>query len=361
MIRFWLKKFIIPIAVALAVFVIADHDAWLYKEPVAEIVSLTSQTKPAHTDDYGNRDQQVNQTLELRLLNTPQKGKEVSLPNTVMKSQVTGQIYRQGQKILLRQTGSGFQIIGQKRDAVMLALLTLFIGLLIAFVRFRSSALLLLSLGLNLLYFIGAIALDIQLASSLAILIFSLLGVLFVASSLAFVLGLSRQMLYSFFATILTCLLTFGLAAGVLALTGNNGVHFEYLNYVTQNPSEFFFVGAIISVLGAIMDGTGDIMAGLFGMERQALDFSRLDYFKSGLSIGQEIIGTLTNILFMIFMAETIPLSVLLLKNGNDWSYIGTVALNLGLLQTLISAIGIVLAVPVTAGLASLLLGRARA
>lgn len=101
------------------------------------------------------------------------------------------------------------------------------------------------------------------------------------------------------------------------------------------------------------MDGTGDIVAGLFGLYRQNQlnqnSMTYRKYVKSGISIGQEIIGTLTNVLFMIFMAAAFPMTLLLLRNGNTWGYIATVGLNLGLLQTVISAIGIVLAVPITA------------
>jgi len=96
----------------------------------------------------------------------------------------------------------------------------------------------------------------------------------------------------------------------------------------------------------------GDIVAGLFGLSRQysirnqSADFKV--YLKSGMSIGQEIIGTLTNVLFMIFIAETLPLTLLLLRNGNTWGYIATVGLNLGMFQAIISIIGILLSVPIT-------------
>jgi uncharacterized membrane protein len=51
---------------------------------------------------------------------------------------------------------------------------------------------------------------------------------------------------------------------------------------------------------------------------------------------------------------------VLLLRNGDSWSYVSMISLNLGLLQTLISAIGIVLAVPVTSLITSVgLVGKA--
>ncbi|GBG96712.1 YibE/F family protein [Lactococcus termiticola] len=364
MIKFILKKFIIPILLAVAVFFIVEQNSFLYQEPVGQVIQVRSSEKARITDSFNNRDVNVQQVLEIKLLNTGKKGKVLEITNTVPQSQVTGQLYRSGQKLLLKAShdNTQFQIVGQKRDAVILALAVLFIGLLLSFVRWKASLLLLASLLLNLLYFIVALLFDIHLASSNVILIFSLLALAFAASSLYFVLGATRQMLYSLLTTVLTCLLTFGLTGIVLHLTCNAGVHFEYLNYVTQNPSQFFFVGAIISVLGAIMDGTGDIVAGLFGLKRQndlnGQVMSQGQYFQSGINIGQEIVGTLTNILFMIFMAETIPLTVLLLRNGNSWSYIATVALNLGLLQTVISAIGIVLAVPVTALVVSLALAR---
>jgi uncharacterized membrane protein len=43
----------------------------------------------------------------------------------------------------------------------------------------------------------------------------------------------------------------------------------------------------------------------------------------------------------------------LFLRNGNDWSTIFGMVMNLGILQTVVSAIGIVLAVPVTSAVAA--------
>ncbi len=53
----------------------------------------------------------------------------------------------------------------------------------------------------------------------------------------------------------------------------------------------------------------------------------------------------------MIFIAETMPMVFLMLRNGNNWPYILDQIMNLGILQTVISGIGIVLAVPVTSAL----------
>ena len=361
-IKWIVKKLLLPIIFAIVAFFLVSHDQFLYQAPVGKITAAKTVSSQVVTDDFQNKDRQITQELTVKILNTNHSGlKSLNFKNTSTLSQTTGQIYRLGQQVILKKISGSYQIVTLKRDALIIALLVLFIGFLISFESFRASVFLLLSLLLNLIYFVVVIAFNVEFNPPV-ILLFGFLSVIFAASSLLFVLGATKQMLYTFMTTFLTTLLTFSIVLSILKMTGNEGIHFEYLEYVTQNPSEFFFVGTMISVLGAIMDGTGDIVAGLFGLDRQnklnQINMTRKDYIKSGISIGQEIIGTLTNVLFMIFMAESLPMTLLLLRNGNSWSYIATVGLNLGLLQTIISAIGIVLAVPITAIFTSFFLTR---
>ncbi|KZK38287.1 Transporter [Lactococcus cremoris] len=349
-IKWLLKKMILPILIALCVFVLVSHDHFLYHSPVGKITAVKTLSSHEVSDDFQNKDRQIVQELQVKILNDNKK--TLTLQNATTSSQTTDQLFRIGQQVILQKIAGQVQIVSLKRDALISALLVLFIGFLISFQRLRASLFLLASLVLNLIYFVSVIAFNVSFNPPV-LLLFAFLSALFAASSLLFVLGPTRQMVYTFITTALTTFITFAVTLLVLKLTGNHGVHFEYLEYVTQNPSEFFFVGTMISVLGAIMDGTGDIVAGLFGLARQnelnQINMTKKDYIRSGMSIGQEIIGTLTNVLFMIFMAEALPMTLLLLRNGNTWGYIATVGLNLGLLQTIISAIGIVLAVPITA------------
>ncbi|MDR2975864.1 MAG: YibE/F family protein [Streptococcaceae bacterium] len=348
-----LKKIFLCIAASVIVFILIDHDAFLYHHPVGQITSIQTVSKTAVTDSQNNRDKVITQKLKIRLLNQGEKNKQgLVLLNKSAESQVDGQLYRKGQKVILDEIGGDYSLLTLKRDAVLGALLTLFIGLLIVFVQLRSTLFLTLSLLLNLLYFALSLFFDIRFNWPV-FLIFGALSLLFVISSLLFVLGRTKQMVFTFLTTMLTMLVTFSLALSVLALTHNEGVHFEYIEFITQDPVDLFFMGCIISVLGAIMDGTGDIVVGLFGLYRQnqenQLDMTFSDYFRSGMSIGREIIGTLTNVLFMVFMAEVLQNTILLLRNGSSWEYVASVDLNMGLLQTVISGIGIVLSVPITA------------
>jgi len=346
------KKICMPVLLTIGAYWITSQDQMLYRSPIGIISSSKTIQEKQVSDDFQNRDESIVQRLTIKIINLrPKKNPYVVIINHVNASKTTGQLYHIGQKVVLKKMSGKYEIVTLKRDSIMIALIVLLISLYFSLTAVRSSSFLLLSLFLNLIYFVICIILNLKINPPV-IALFSLLSVIFVLSSLVFVLGGTKQMVYTFLTTVLTTVITFLIIFITMYLCGNNGIHFEYLGYVTQDPSKFFFVGTIISVLGAIMDGSGDIVAGLFGLNRQysirnqSPDFKV--YLKSGMSIGQEIIGTLTNVLFMIFIAETLPLTLLLLRNGNTWGYIATVGLNLGMFQAIISIIGILLSVPIT-------------
>ncbi|MDR0298393.1 MAG: YibE/F family protein [Streptococcaceae bacterium] len=350
------KKLIFVILSALMVFFLADNDAVLYHAPVATVLSVSNKSQIT-TDEFGNHDTQVTQTVYLQLLN--QTHEKLTLTSISSRSEATTPLYKTGQQVILTKENGTFTIQTLKRDALILALFTLFSGLLLCFIRLKAALFLLLSLAANFVYYLAALSLNLA-ANNAMLLIFSGLCVLFVASSCAFVLGFTRQMLWTLVTTLATMLATFLLVGGILTLTGNSGIHFEYLDYVTLNPELLFFAGTLISVLGAIMDACSDIVVGLFGVFRQNPALTTTQLFRSGRHIGEEIIGTLTGVLFMIFMAETLPMTLLLLRNGNNWNTILTIGLNLGIFQTLISAIGILLALPISSALAAFSLTKRR-
>ncbi|MCI2152507.1 MAG: YibE/F family protein, partial [Leuconostoc mesenteroides] len=164
-------------------------------------------------------------------------------------------------------------------------------------------------------------------------------------------LGRTLQMVVTLLATLLSTVLTMFIMFAALKITGNEGVHFETMSYVTQVPVTLFIAQTIIGVLGAVMDEAADIVAALFGLRREKIERHFKDYWHAGMNVGRDIMGTLINVLFMIFIAETMPMVFLMLRNGNNWPYILDQIMNLGILQTVISGIGIVLAVPVTSAL----------
>ena len=107
------------------------------------------------------------------------------------------------------------------------------------------------------------------------------------------------------------------------------------------------------------MDESTDIVASLFQLKTERPDIAPRQVFKSGIQIGRSIMGPLINVLFLIFMADTFAMTLLSFRNGNSWGYTFTMNMSLGMVQSLISGIGIVLAIPVASWLASRLMPKA--
>ncbi|MBS9338789.1 YibE/F family protein [Fructobacillus sp. M2-14] len=346
-----IKKAAILLGMALLFFFFGRMDSAFYQQPVGEVLSQKTSFVSDSQDEHGNQDQSYKQTLKVKVIN--RSNKVVEIENDYLSSKAESSRYRVHDQLLLSKIGSQYQVDMPKRDSLLFGLVALLLtGLYMASGRKKFSYLT-LALVFNAMLFLSVVIWDARSRSLPVLALFVILAVLLSAIALVFVLGRTKQAFITWVSTCLATLLALVAMALAMTVTGGAGVHFETMSYVTQVPAPIFYSQAVIGVLGAVMDESGDIVAGLFGMQRESANRTFSEYYKSGLSIGKEILGTLTNVLFMIFIAETIPMVVLMLRNGNNWSYILDQAMNLGILQTVVSALGIVWAVPVTAFLAA--------
>ena len=62
MIKFFLKKIILPCLVAVAAFVIVDHNARFYHEPLGLIEEVKTVEKITLSDNFNNKDTEIQQT-----------------------------------------------------------------------------------------------------------------------------------------------------------------------------------------------------------------------------------------------------------------------------------------------------------
>ena len=92
------------------------------------------------------------------------------------------------------------------------------------------------------------------------------------------------------------------------------------------------------------MDEATDIVSSLYALAKHKSDLTFKELFISGRTLGQEIMGPLINVLVLIFMAEALPMTILYLRDNNTLVYTFKY-ISLGVIQSLSSAIGIVLTV----------------
>ena len=121
----------------------------------------------------------------------------------------------------------------------------------------------------------------------------------------------------------------------------------EYLGS-TGNSADIFWADIMLTGLGAIMDVTVTISAAVGEIVRKNPSVSLRRLIHSGREIGYDIMGTMINVLLFVLASGMIPMFIL--KMNNDISFITIVRYHIpyDICRFLIESIGIVLAIPVS-------------
>ena len=109
------------------------------------------------------------------------------------------------------------------------------------------------------------------------------------------------------------------------------------------------FSGLLISCLGAVMDVAMSISSAIDEIYRQNLSLSRKELFKAGLRVGRDMMGTDSNTLILAFAGSSV--STLLLDYSYNLPYqqiINSNNIGIAIMQGLAGSFGIVLSVPLT-------------
>ncbi|KRN23075.1 multitransmembrane protein [Lacticaseibacillus camelliae DSM 22697 = JCM 13995] len=338
-----------PILAFLLVFGLCAFDAPLYTQPVVRVTFVNNDRAQRAVDNFDNVDHTTKQHITGQLLNTSRRGHLVRFGNTFSASGAMDARLRTGQSVFVQRQNGGYQMLDVKRDGVVLGLLAATLVLMALVVK-RRVWLTFGSLFANVLLLLVTLHLETSPANQqLAYLLFSCMAVLFTLVTTVFIAGFSRQAAVIATATIGATGLAVALGYALFSLTNYRDLHIEAMNYVTQVPQLLFFVQIIIGSLGAVLDESNDIAVAVMQLPH---DPKRR--FKAGMAIGRNVMGPLIAVLFMIFIADTFSESILWLRNDNALTQTFIWVMGLGFAQALVSAFGIVLAVPLTAGLATI-------
>lgn len=122
------------------------------------------------------------------------------------------------------------------------------------------------------------------------------------------------------------------------------------------NVGELLFAGLLISSLGAVMDVAMSVASSMGEVLAQNPVMSRGALFASGMRIGRDMMGTDSNTLILAFAGGSVSMLVL------DYAYdlpilqiLNSNNIGISVMQGLAGSFGVVLAVPVTVALATLL------
>ena len=140
-------------------------------------------------------------------------------------------------------------------------------------------------------------------------------------------------------------------------LTGFSG---ENTTFLYSAHPELDFVGLTVSMmvlatLGAVMDVAMSISSTINEIYLTDNTKSVKELFVSGMNVGRDIIGTMANTLILVYLGGALPL-VLLAGNIDLMKFINLNQVVTEVASALIGSIGIVICVPFTALVASVLI-----
>lgn len=119
--------------------------------------------------------------------------------------------------------------------------------------------------------------------------------------------------------------------------------------------------GIIISALGAVMDVAMSISSALEEVYAANPKLTRNELFKSGMNIGRDMAGTMTNTLILAFLGSEFTLIIFLYSRGLTFYHLySTAFVALETISGLSSSIGMILAIPLTALISSILITKKR-
>jgi uncharacterized membrane protein len=105
--------------------------------------------------------------------------------------------------------------------------------------------------------------------------------------------------------------------------------------------------GLFIGSLGAVMDVAITMSSSIFGLYEKDHNISVKALKTSGMEIGKDIMGTMTNILFFVYISGSIPMLILYLKNNSPLIFTLSMNLSLEMARALAGGIGIVMTIPI--------------
>lgn len=195
-----------------------------------------------------------------------------------------------------------------------------------------------------------------------AILITILTSMLIIAATFIVIGGLNKKIITAAIGT-----LGGVITAGLVALLFNHLAKMSgacedaiqlsiNMSTISFNFRDLLFVGIIISALGACMDVGMSIASSLDEIKMKNPDITWKELFKSGMNIGRDVIGTMTNTLILAYVGTSLTLILLFMACNMGFNEIlnkETIAEQV--IAAIAGSIGVVYTVPITAFVYSIL------
>ncbi len=298
------------------------------------------------------------QTVEIQMKNGQYKGRIITIEN-VLSTTHNIQV-KAGQSVIVKVDSPEnaepyFSIYNYDRTIGIIAIALLFFLLLVVVGR-RKGIKSLLGLAFTLFLVVGLLLPMIYQGYS-PILSSLLVAVLVTLAAMLLLNGPSKKTLVAILSTgagLMISAALYGLFTAILHLSGYQMEQVEDLLLVSQNTGlqlgQVLFVGVLISSLGAVMDMTMSIASSLYEIKQVSPQVTKGQLMKSGMVIGQDMIGTMCETLILAFVGTALTTMLVLVSYGIQFDQLlSSDYIAIELIHAVTGSMAVVLSVPTTA------------
>ena len=345
--------------------VFVHHNEQFYDRPIAKITQVDVTKSEPMTDMYENKDFLFTQEIMAIIKNGQHKGQSIHLTNDYSSSGAFDQEYHVGNEIFVTLDDRTAQsvltgtIVDLKRDQTMVMIAWIFIFALLIIGK-RQGLFSIISLVVNAVILSFALDLYVKHGGVSLLVVSGICAVLFTIISLLLISGLNTKTYVAIVSTLLGTILALIISSIVMWLTGENGLRYEEMQFLTRPYRTVFMAGLFIGSLGAVMDVSITMASSIFALYEQDPTIPVKALKSSGHEIGKDIMGTITSILFFAYLCGSIPMIILYLKNSSTLGLTLSLNLSLELARALAGGIGVVLTIPISLYTAIFFINRKR-
>lgn len=290
------------------------------------------------------------------------KGKTVDSILTIFKETASASDYSEGDSVILfkdkHQNNNLFIIMDHYRMTWVYYLAIFFVVILFLVggkSGFKSLVTLLISV------FMIIVMLPLIAKGYNPIFITLVASVINAVLSILVIAGFTKKSLASILATVTGLAISFGLAMLIgekTYITGLSSDSSTMLLFLQNpiSPKEIVFASIILGSLGAVMDVTVSIASAIEEIYKANPSVKAFELYKSGMNVGRDIMGTMSNTLILAYFSSFLPVAILVFLNNSNMPYFYNMDMFVTeMVRILAGTIGLILVIPFTCIISSLI------
>lgn len=307
---------------------------------------------------------QIIQKVKVFVLNGTYKGQTVEIENQLTSNPVYDIKVKPNDRVILNieetPDRTVFYIADIERVPVLLILVGVFLSLLMligGMQGLRSIVAIIVTASLILLGLVPAVLNNFPvIPSAVVVALVSTFITMFVVA------GVNKKSFAAALGTVLSVSIAGFISSLVIKYAPLNGFGSQESVILWSSRPDLDYTGiltagVIIASLGAVMDVGMSIASSICEFKRVNNTLKTNDLFKSGLNVGKDIMGTMSNTLILAYLGSAFSL-VLLTSNAPLAKLFNLNSIAAEIASALTGSIGIILCVPITAIIAAYLIGR---